>query len=454
MPVNTEYDGYKLAVQKTTLVRDFGHGEFAIKPRGEVYLPRLGGQSQADYDNYLLRGFVIPAVEPTALAICGAIMRMPPAFEPLGAVNYLSEDIDGKETSLTMFVESMIKELLYGGSAGYLVEYTDKAVIKQYPKESIINYSKDYVVLAQEYQEADEKDKFIQHTKIEYIELTYDESGNYIQNIWRQDSAKNFGVVESFTPTNRGVALTEIPFVFSGELDNDPVLLHLATTNLDQYRMSTDQRWGLHWTALPTGFLFGDLRDDQGNKKQITVGAGSFNHIDDSDARVELLEFTGAGLSALKSAIDDNVKTMASIGAKMLFNGSSGVKSAETSRIEASSETATLSTIANTVDNTMAELLEILSEWMGAPIPDFKVNRDFIDIKLDPQALLAYLQVYQSGGMSLNSFLSLLVKGELLPKNVSALDEADRITTTGTDFSGFNGGLEEDEEDSPIPVSE
>ena len=56
--------------------------------------------------------------------------------------------------------------------------------------------------------------------------------------------------------------------------------------------------------------------------------------------------------------------------------------------------------------------------------------------------------------MSLDSFLSLLVKGELLPKNVSALDEADRITTTGTDFVGFNGGLEEDEEDTPIPVSE
>ena len=52
MPVNTEYDGYKLAVQKTTLVRDFGHGEFAIKPRGEVYLPKLGGQNQEDYNNY------------------------------------------------------------------------------------------------------------------------------------------------------------------------------------------------------------------------------------------------------------------------------------------------------------------------------------------------------------------------------------------------------------------
>jgi hypothetical protein len=95
----------------------------------------------------------------------------------------------------------------------------------------------------------------------------------------------------------------------------------------------------------------------------------------------------------------------------------------------------------------MAEILEILAVWMGAPIPEFAINRDFIDTNLDPQSLLAYLQVFQSGGMSLDSFLSLLVKGELLPKDISALDEADRIETTGNDF---NGGI--DEEDTPIQL--
>jgi hypothetical protein len=301
----------------------------------------------------------------------------------------------------------------------------------------------------QEYQEYDKDDKFVQHTKIEYLELTYDENGNYIQNLWREkeNGGKEFGIVDSIMPTNRGVALTSIPFVFSDKLVADPILLHLANVNLDQYRMSTDHRHGLHWTALPTLFLFGDLRDESGNKKQIKVGAGSANHIDDGDARVELLEFTGAGIGSLKAAIDDNVKTMASIGAKMLTDNSGGVRSAETSRIEASSETATLSTIANTVDNTMAEILEILAVWMGAPIPEFAINRDFIDTNLDPQSLLAYLQVFQSGGMSLDSFLSLLVKGELLPKDISALDEADRIETTGNDF---NGGI--DEEDTPIQL--
>ena len=45
MPINTEYDGYKLALEKTTRVRDFGEGEFAVKAKGDIYLPVLGGQT-------------------------------------------------------------------------------------------------------------------------------------------------------------------------------------------------------------------------------------------------------------------------------------------------------------------------------------------------------------------------------------------------------------------------
>ena len=212
---------------------------------------------------------------------------------------------------------------------------------------------------------------------------------------------------------------------------------------------STDESHGLHWTALPTGFIFGELTDSNGRKKQITVGAGSFNHIDDCDAKVQLLEFTGAGLGALRASINEKIENMASIGATMLTDSSGGVRSAKTASIEASSQTATLSTIANTVDSVMSNILEILAEWMGASVPPFEVNRDFIDSNLDPQSLLAYLQVYQSGGMSLNSFLNLLVKGELLPKDITALQEADRIETTGSDF---NGGVDDDEEDQDVQL--
>ena len=445
MPINTVYNGYHEAVHKIARVRDFAEGSDAVKDKGETYLPKLSGQSVDEYDNYKTRGYLIPAVSPTAKAIKGSIMRRPPMFDPKGA-DYLLSDFDGSGVTVNEFVGDMITELLYAGGIGYLIEFTDKPYAKSYTRENIINFSSDYIILSQEYTVQDPKDKYIQETLVEYLELTFDENGNYIQNLWREEG-KKYVIVETTMPTNRGEALKEIPFVYSsvgktGIKDTDPILLHLANVNHDQYLLSTDHRHGLHWTALPTMFLFGDLRDENGNKKQIKVGAGTANHIDDEAARVELLEFSGQGLGAIKSAVDDDISTMASIGAKMLTNESGGVKAAETARIDASSETATLSIIANSVDSAMSSILLFITNWLNISEIEFQVNRDFIDVKLDPQALTALLQTWQSGGISLNSFLYQLEKGELLPPKITAEDEADRIETTGVDF----------EEDTQLPV--
>jgi hypothetical protein len=445
MPIDTKYKGYDLAIEKVETVRDFANGEFTVKSKGEKYLPRLGGQSNDAYNAYKLRGYVMPSVEPTSSAIIGSIMRRDPVME-LGEAKYLIDNADGEGTDLVQMVSDMIKELNLAGGAGYLVEFDNelnKPVIKQYSKESIINQSKDFIVLSQEYSVPNDKDKFKPETKIEYLELTFDKDGKYIQNLWRQ-SKQGWNIVDVVEPNIRGEKLDFIPFVEctrGGKTlkNSDPILLHLASVNADQYRLSTDQRHGLHWTALPTMFLFGDIRDEDGKSKQVKVGAGSSNHIPDTDARAELLEFTGAGLSSIKSAVDDDINTMASIGATMLSSGGGGVRAAETARIEAGSETATLSTIANAVDNSMMSLLKIVNIWLGSKTESiFNINRDFIDIKLDAQTLTALVGTWQSGGMSLHSFLTQLEKGELLPKGITADDEIDRIGTTGADFAESN----------------
>jgi len=349
----------------------------------------------------------------------------------------LIDDIDGEGQTLNNFVSFTINELQLAGSVGALIEFdenTNRPIVKTYAKENIINVSNNFIVLTQTYEAPSDKDKYVIEMKTEYLELTYDENGNYIQNIWRAEN-KKLMIIDTITPTNRGESLKKIPFVICDELTNDPILLHLANVNLDQYLLSTDQRWGLHWTALPTLNAFGEFTDEDGNTKQLNIGAGSFNHFEDPAARVELLEFQGAGIGSVKTAIDDDIATMAGIGAKMLSSGKSGVEAAETARIGAAGETATLSTIANSVDEFLNNILDIMSDWAGVNIDQiFLINRDFIDVKMDAPLLLAYLQTLQGGGMSLHTFLSLLEKGETLPKGVTAEDEANRIETTGNDF--------------------
>lgn len=442
MPVDTKYNGYDDMLYKVSRVRDFADGEIKVKSMGDKYLPRLSGQSEEDFQAYVQRGYLVPAVEPAALAITGAIMRKPPTFEPQGKLSYLIDDFDGKGNGVEQFVSTMITELNYAGAAGYLIEYgkETKTTAKPYTRENIVNISDNYVVLCQEYTVQSEKDKFEQEAKKEYLELTFDEQGNYIQNLWRE-TKKGFEMVgEPIMPTMRGQAFDFIPFVICSESNkglfkSEPILLHMANVNLAQYRRSADQSHGLHWLALPTLFLFGDLRDQEGNRKQISIGAGSANHIEDTDAKAELLEFTGAGMKSIKDDIDDKVATMASIGAKALANGGDGVKSAETARIDASSETATLSIIANAVDEAMSQILAIIAQWENAPVPEFQINRDFIDVKIDPQMLSELRNTWQSGGMSLDTFLNQLLKGEILPSGVTVEDEKAKIEMMGDAFS-------------------
>ena len=442
MPINVPNKAYSESLEQVTRVRDCAEGPDAVKAKGVTYLPKLGGQTEPEYDAYKLRGYIMPVVNATAIALTGAIMRKAPSGELPTKMEYLLDDSDGNGRDLSMVATMCVNELFLAGRYGLLAEATETGqAIRTYSREAIINWSKDYIVLMQKYMVQDSKDKFKQVEKVEYLELTFDENGLYIQNIWREGEGKKWGIHDTLIPTVNGTRLDKLPFEFINTKDatptlTPPALLALADVNLDQYRMSTDLRHGLHWTALPTLFLFGDIKDDKGKQVSITVGAGSSNHISDDDARAELLEFTGAGLNAIDVAIKEDIETMASIGARMLQNSQPGVKAAETARIEQSGESATLSTIAQATENGITSLLKTMAEWVGLNTDDvnYELNKDFIDSSLTPQQITAYLQMFMSEAISLDTFLNLLYRGELLPKGVTPEDEADKIAA-GSDFN-------------------
>ena len=435
MPVNTPSQAYAESIKRVKRVRDCAEGQDAVKDEGILYLPQLSGQTQEEYDAYKSRGYLLPVVKPTASALTGAIMRKKPDHDLPANLEYLIGDSDGSGKDLSVLASDSVSELMLAGRYGYLGEPLKVGMgIKTYNRESIINWSDTYIVLSQSYMIQDSKDKFKQVSKVEYLELTFDENGLYIQNIWREGKGKKWGIVDVIEPAVNGVRLDNT--MDATPALTDPALLHLSDVNLDQYRLSTDLRHGLHWTALPTLFLFGDITDSKGNRVQISVGAGSSNHIQDNEASVELLEFTGAGLGSIKSAIDEDIETMGSIGARLLIGKTNGVKATETVKIEQSGETATLSTIAQSVENGITMILKILAEWSGISGEIvYQLNKDFIDATLTPQELSAYLQARQSQEISQETFLGLLHRGELLPKGVTVEDEIALLDAGGSDFN-------------------
>tara|TARA_R100000544_G_scaffold20565_1_gene10022 strand:- start:27465 stop:28799 length:1335 start_codon:yes stop_codon:yes gene_type:complete len=440
MPVNTPNEAYKTAAPEVARVRDCAEGSDAVKAKGDLYLPMLGGQSQEEYNAYRKRGYLMPVVDPTAKALTGAVMRKAPTgLDDVTdmRITDLLKNSDGHGRPLSLLASDAVYELFVAGRYGILSEVTETGVaLKTYSREAIINWSSNYIVLQQTYTVEDEKDKFKLETKLEYLELTFDENGLYIQNLWRQKGSgkQAFKIVDVKAPAINGMRLNYLPFEFMNTLEatsalTPPALLPLADVNIDQYRLSTDLRHGLHWTALPTLFVFGEILDEKGKPVKLTVGSGTSNHIQDKDARAELLEFTGAGLNAIDKAIIADVETMSAIGAKLLNSASNVQKSTETTKIEHSGESATLSTIANSVEAGITAAIKTLVEWSDGNIEtvSYVLNKDFIDSSLTPQQLTAYLQSYQTGAMSLDTFLNLLHKGELLPQGITPEEEAERI---------------------------
>ena len=436
MPVNTTHKQYQEMTPKVKRVRDCYMGSDAVKKEGETYLPKLDGQSKVKYNAYKSRGLFLPVIKPTSTAFIGAIMRNDPVIELPTNIEYIIEDSNADGRDLTLLASMVISELLVGGRCGGLVEHDgERPKILLYPFETIINWTDDYIILSQEYEVVNPEDKYETNTATEYLELTL-EDNLYIQNIWR-NNGKAWYIHERLEPTNRGERLNYIPFAVANTMElsyklTNPALLEVADIDLDHYRLSTDLRHGLHYTALPTMFVFGDLTGEDGKSAQLTVGAGSANHITDPSGRAELLEFTGAGLGSIEKAMMSGVASMAAIGAKMLQNAETGVKAAETARIEASGESATLSTIANSCEALLTQLLTWAAIWEGSEEDvSIKLNRDFLDTKLDPQALTALLQTWQGGGISLDTFLFNLQKGEILPKGTDIEDEKELIAEGG-----------------------
>lgn len=436
MPIDKprkSYSGAEVAIRRVT---DTHRGSDAVKAQGDKYLPRLGGQTTTDYDRYKQRGMFMPAVRRTEKGLTGAVMRKAPVAEVPEGSEFILTDA-GHGQPLEMLARKAVEALQTKGRVGVLVDHNGtRPTIALYSRESIINWSSRYIVLVENVEAFDEKDPYAVTTTMQIRELTFDKDGKYIQRIWKREAGvAGLKVTDTILPHKQEDRLDFIPFYVANPVDNtwddhDPLLLDLADINLDHYRLATDQRHGLHFTALPTMFIFGSLGvDDNGLEKPIAVGPGTANQIADTEGRAELLEYTGAGLASIRDAMRDDVETMAAIGARLLTPPRKGVQAAETARIEQSGESATLTTVAESVETAIGKALADAVWWNGGERDGvtYELNKDFIDAAMNPQQLAALTQAWQAGSLSLDSYLWNLKRGELLPDNRTVEDEKDKI---------------------------
>jgi Domain of unknown function (DUF4055) len=427
MPVNSLHPIYSSSIGRWQKNRDVFIGTDAIAAAGKRYLPPISpDQSREEYESYSKRATFFPAVHKTIAGFVGAISRRPHKFTLPPQIAHMEVVATYNDLTLSELTKTLCTEVLLQNRAGLLVDVHDDTgspYLVPYSAESIINWSDDQIVLKETVFEADPLDRFKLNAVDQFRQLWLNE-GVYTCTTWRKptDAASatiaEWAVYSEVVPTRRGKPLDIIPFTFLSTQGAtatviDPPLAGLVDLSLEHYRKSSDLSHGLYWVAIPTLYITGINED-----RQVTLGGGSAILINEAQAKVGMVEFTGAGLGSLEKAISQIEHRMAAVGAGILAAESQRTNiTAQEAGIKHASESNLLTSVVSGVRDGLMKALGYAAHWAFSDGKvDVELNDDFVSSRLDGPTLMGLVQALQSDGITLADFQHCLQDGGLLPQ--------------------------------------
>ena len=501
MPVNTQSKEYLKKLGQWSTVRDCVEGQLAIQEGGVKYLPRLSGQTQAEYVAYQNRTVFFDGTSRTAEGLHGHIFAKDPvqAGEEKISEEFKNclEDVDNCGTTLDEFVSSATWDSIQTGWGGILVDHADVpeglskaeadeyggAFLKWYAAESIINWRHTVldgakiltlVVLREDIEEENPDDEFVTKITEAYRVLAFDIENRYYQRIFKKGkNGKN-----DFTPSapiypkmNDGKYFNYIPFfTCPGELPEKSMLLGLAFENIGHYQKTAEYENGLFLTSFatpiavnmeaPTRKVKKTTKDSAGNpitKEEIepitqTLGGGVFKFFCQKNADgtiasnvdVKFLEFTGAGIGEILKALNGCLDRMAKLGIQAIGAEKKGVETAEVAKIHRASENGVLGAFARSISSKITHAIRLMAKWNQIPEDEaeawsYQLNTDFNYSELSAQILAIMHTARQTDEIPRSVWFTALKKHGMVPESMTYEDFIKEIMSDNTGGHGTSG---------------
>ncbi|RJL15274.1 DUF4055 domain-containing protein [Paracoccus siganidrum] len=416
-------------------MRDLYDGEDAVKAAGEKYLPIKSGTAaitdptirQRVYDLYRTRAEVPEIVAPTVRGSVGVMLAKPAEIKLPAAMEHLRERATLDGLSLADLHRRMAFEVMTVGRYGLLPGVSDGVPhLSGYVAESIVSWDSsggalDFVSLDETAQERNRETG--QWEKVERYRVLVLEDGRFVARIFTRTDSGWEAQDEPEAMTPRRAVLDALPFVFVGTNDltpqpDDVPLYGLAKLAIRVYRLDADFTWSLHMTSEPTPWVNG-FDDPETQATPSTLGSAKL-WVLPSGAQAGYLEFSGPGLEKQAAAIKDALDRAAQFGAQVIQQGQAA-ESGEALKLRAASQTATLTTIAQTTAGGLERALRNIAVWIGANPDEVVVtpNLEFFDRQMTPQDIQAVVAGWQAGAYSHETLVRMLLDGGAIPEGMT-----------------------------------
>jgi len=435
------------------LIRSCLDGEDSVKDQGQLFVPKPDGMSTTNYNHYLDRACFYGAPEMTLRALVGLALRKAPVVKLPARLEPMRLNATYENAPMDVLIEEMVREVASMGRFGILLDFPVEGAtantaptIATFRAETIEDFETAYVggrkVLTRVHLSSDETH--------EGAAVTYElilEAGVYQFRRFVRDQHKNrVDVGENHIPLVNGQPLDFIPFVMVSHEglrpeDVTPPFLSLCKVAISHFKNSADREHAIFLTASPTPWVAGSLTAD---KVPTQIGAGAVWVLPEG-AEVGLLEFTGAGVAAMKEIMEEKSETMISLGARMLSSTVNRNETIDTATQRTRSELALLHGVVASVEAGLNRLLRLAAEWVGDNPDEASVtlSRDFIESSMEPKMIEQQMKLYLSGIISRATLHENLQKGEIVRADRSWEDEKDMIAEDGGDISQIIGTRDE-----------
>ncbi len=424
MPVNAKRPDYDKWSKAWKLVRDvvMSDAKQYIKDIDVTDPERCKKyKDDAQFTNFTAR---------TKAGLVGAVFRREPVIKLPDEIDYLLNDATGFRMPLKKLAQECVGEVLMTGRYGLLVDYPAsdenltqadideknlKARIYTYQAESIINWQEQMidgmpiltlVVLKECYSELGEDGfEWVEKTQYRVLRLL---DGEYIQELY---DGEKLEMLNMYVPRDAsGNSWEYIPFVFIGSEDNDsdidPLPLYdLAALNVGHLRNSADYEESVHIIGQPTLVITSELTMEQfksanpngvliGSRKGINLGIGG---------KAEFLQASPNQLA--DEAMIRKEEQAVMVGARLIVKQLDR-ETATAAKMRHSGETSILETIANNVEQSLELACAYIARFMSGSIYqdseegieeiDIELNNQFFDKDMDPNFILATIQLLTS----------------------------------------------------------
>jgi len=439
---------------------------------------RTAGAGWRRYQQYLRRAVFYDFVGDAVKAAIGVMHHKPPTIELPAQMESLRDKATLHGESLDLLIRKIHVEQLVVGRAGLLLTFPQGRTqaapdpyLVVYPAEQCLNWddgsqddgsqglpSLNLVVIDES---AEKRKGFEWERKTRYRVLVL---GSLDENESKGQGAYSYAVMEEkgeldpaklFVPTVRGQTAPEIPFVFVNTMDlvgepDQPPLRGLAALSLAIYRGDADYRYALYEQSNATLVRIGAI---SGDDDEVRVGTGaSLDLPHGGDAKY--IVAPSEGLGAQREALRDDKMQAAHYAGTLLDTRGTQREAAETHRIRARAQHASLTQIAQTAASAVEHLLKSWARWIGADDEQVSVvpNLDFDGAKLSGEDLVKFLTAKTLGApLSKRSIHSLMRQGELTDLDY---DEEIAELEGESDLPGGTGVSEETDDDPGPAASE